>query len=179
MGAAPALRRHEVGVEGLSQVRDEIQAAPKGHQVAGRRRSRADAADDALQIRHLGQDAGDAAAANGGVEEEVDTVLAAADLRRVEEGLAEPASQQAGAHCRARVVDDREEGGVGRIGSQGGEQLQVASGDRVQAHEPIRTVVGYTADLGQESLLVLLEVGDDGAGRHRRWGQASQAQPVQ
>ncbi|GBD14953.1 hypothetical protein HRbin25_00840 [bacterium HR25] len=81
----------QVPVQGLPQRFHQLQSPGEGYQVPRSGHPGADAPHEPLQVRHLGQDLGDAAASHRRAVEELHAVLTTAYRLYVEQRLAQPA----------------------------------------------------------------------------------------
>ena len=130
-----------------------------------------DAGQDALQVGNIGQGGGGGVAAKGVVVKELHSVKAAFQALQIQQGPAQPAAQQAGAHRRAGIVQGRQQGPVLAVPAAGFKKLQVAPGLGVQGHIGVGVVCGRGRKGRPLALPGVAQVVHDGAGGARRQGQ--------
>jgi hypothetical protein len=154
-----------------AEVGEGVEAATEVDEVAREGDAGAGAVDEPLQVGNAVEEAADAGATDAGGEEPFDGVLSGADLVEVEEGLAEPLAEEAGAHGGLREVEEGEERALASTGEPF-EELEGADGLGVQSHGAVQGLGGEGLDLGEGALLGVLEVGKDGPGGGDGQGKA-------
>ena len=147
------------------------QALPQCQQVAGGRAVGLDAGQDAFQVGNIREGSGGGGAAKGVVKEILHGVQAAFQAFQVQEGLSEPAAQQARAQGGAGVVQGGQQRPVAAVPAAGGEQFQVAPGLGVQGHIGVGVIGGRRGEGGAFALVGIAQVVNDGAGGAHRQGQ--------
>ena len=141
------------------------QGRPQLHQVAGGGHAGAlgDAVDGALHIAHLAERLAQLGAHECLVHAAGHSGLAGLERGQVEQGLGDPAAQQARTHRRAGAVENVHQGG---LAARGGtlQQLQVAPGLRVEEHKAAGGIDPQAAELGGLVALGLVDILEQGTG---------------